>query len=71
MLILAGRYMSSKEVQDYTDLCRKRDLGQILTPDGLIFICDAFHYDPEAIGRHFIEMAVKFKTIEEGEKVYE
>ena len=57
ILILAGRYMSSKEVQDYIDLCRKRDLGQILTPDGLVFICEAFHYDLEAIGCHFIEMA--------------
>ena len=63
--------MSSQEVQDYTDLCRKRDPGQVLTPDGLIFICEPFHYDPEAIGRHFIEVAAKFKTIEEGEKVYE
>lgn len=67
---MAGRYMSGKQVQDYRDLCRKRDKGQILTPEGLIFICDAFHYDPEAIGRHFIEMAAKFKA-EKGAKAYE
>lgn len=66
---MAREYVSSKQMQDYRELCRRREQGQILTPDGLIFICDALHYDPEAIGRHFIEMAVKFKA-EKGAKAY-
>ncbi len=67
---MAREYMTSKQVQDYRELCRERDQGRILTPDGLIFICEACHYEPEAIGRHFIEMAAKYKA-ERGAKVYE
>ena len=63
---MAREYMTSKQVQDY----RERDRGRILTPDGLIFICEACHYDPEAIGRHFIEIATRFKA-EKGAKGYE
>ena len=38
---MAREYMTNKQVQDYRTLYREREQGQILTPDGLIFICEA------------------------------
>lgn len=43
-------------------LCWARDNGQLLTPDGLRFICEAYQLDPEAIGKHMLEMYAKFKA---------
>lgn len=43
-------------------MCRTRDKGQLLTPDGLRFICEAYQFDPEAIGKHMLEMYTKFKA---------
>lgn len=49
----------SKQIADYEQLCRDRNNGRLLTPDGLRFICEANNYDPEAIGRHFLEVLAK------------
>lgn len=67
---MAREHMTTKQIKDYRELCRNREQGRILTPDGLVFICEAYHYDAEAIGRHFIEMAIKFKAEREA-KIYE
>jgi hypothetical protein len=48
--------ITKKELEDYEQLCRDRNSGRLLTPDGLRFICEAHNYDPEAIGRHFLEL---------------
>ncbi len=67
---MAREYLNKKQLQDYKDLCKDRIQGRILTPDGLILICEAYHYEPEAIGRHLINLATKFKS-ERGYKAYE
>lgn len=54
--------MTKQQVEDYAKLCRTRDKGQLLTPDGLRFICEAYQFDPEAIGKHMLEMYTKFKA---------
>ena len=59
---MAREHMSTQQVQEYKKLCREREQGRILTPEGLVFICEANQYDPEKIGKHFIEMAAKFKA---------
>lgn len=51
--------LTQKQIADYEQLCRDRNDGRLLTPDGLRFICEANNYDPEAIGRHFLEVLVK------------
>ena len=55
--------ISKKQYDDYKQLCKERDEGRILTPDetpdGLRFICEAYNYDPEAIGKHMLEALVK------------
>ena len=48
--------LTQKQIADYEQLCHDRNTGRLLTPDGLRFICEANDYDPEAIGRHFLEV---------------
>lgn len=47
--------ITKKQLEDYEQLCRDRNSGRLLTPDGLRFICEAYHYDAEKIGQHFLE----------------
>ena len=47
-------------MEDYEQFCKERNNGYILTIDGLKFICEANNYDPEAIGRHFLETLARF-----------
>lgn len=54
--------LTRKQIADYEQLCRDRDNGCILTPDGLRFICEAYNYDAEAIGKHMLETYAKFKS---------
>ena len=51
--------LTQKQIADYEQLCLDRNNGLLLTPDGLRFICEANNYDPEAIGRHFLEVLTK------------
>lgn len=53
--------LTQKQIADYEQLCRDRNNGRLLTPDGLRFICEANNYDSEAIGRHFLEMLAKMQ----------
>ena len=48
--------ISKQQLEDYQNLCRERDKGRLLTPEGLRFICAAYNYDAEAIGQHFLEL---------------
>lgn len=48
--------MTKKQLAEYDKYRRDRDSGRILTPDGLRVICEAYEYDPEKIGRHFLEV---------------
>ena len=36
--------------------------GRILTPDGLRIVCASLDNDPERIGKHMLEMLVKFRN---------
>lgn len=48
--------ITKKQLEEYEQLKRDRDNGRLLTPDGLRFICEANGYDPEKIGKHFLEV---------------
>ncbi len=48
--------LTKAQIEDYRKLCEARDRGRLLTPDGLRFTCEANDYDPEKIGRHFLEV---------------
>lgn len=47
--------ITKKQLEDYEQLCRDRNSVRLLPPDGLRFICEAYHYDAEKIERHFLE----------------
>ena len=48
--------ITKKQFNEYMRLCQQRDEGKILTSDGQHFICEANGYDPEKIGKHFLEV---------------
>lgn len=54
--------LTQKQIADYEQLCRDRNNGRLLTPDGLRFICEANNYDLEAIGRHFLETLARINS---------
>ena len=54
--------LTQKQIADYEQLCRDRSNGRLLTPEGLRFICEANNCDPEAIGRHFLEVLGRMKN---------
>ena len=47
--------ITKQQLEDYEQLCRDRNNGRLLTPDGLRLICEAYHFDAEKIGQHFLE----------------
>ena len=49
-------YLTKEQIADYEMLCHERNNGQLLTPDGIRFICEACNYDAEKIGQHFLEL---------------
>ena len=51
--------ITKKQLEEYEQLRRDRDNGRLLTPDGLRFVCEANDYDPERIGKHFLELLPK------------
>lgn len=51
--------LTQKQIAEYEQLCYDRDHGRLLTPDGLRFICAAYDYNAEAIGKHFLELLPK------------
>lgn len=48
--------ITKKQLAGYEQLYNDRNNGRIPTPDGLRFICGACEYDPEKIGKRFLEV---------------
>ena len=60
--VIAVKQISNKEYEKYQQYQIDKLHGRILTPDGLQFVCAGFVYDPEAIGKHMLEMLAKFRN---------
>ena len=58
--------ITKKQLADYEQLCKDRNNGRILMPDGLRFICEAYDYDAEKIGKHFLETLPRILQKENG-----
>ena len=54
--------ISKKKLEDYHQLCKARNKGRILTPDGLRVICEGLNRDPEAIGKHMLEALARMQN---------
>ena len=59
--------ITKEQYDDYKKLCYDREHGRILTPDGLRFICEANNYEPEAIGKHFLEVLGRMQSTQNNE----
>lgn len=47
------------ELEEYKQMSMIEDHEKIITVDGLRIICDGLNRDPEAIGKHFLEVLMK------------
>ena len=59
---VAMKQITNKEYEAYQQYQSDRLHGRVLTPDGLRFICGSLGNDPEKIGKHMLEMLVKFRN---------
>ena len=56
------KQITNKEYEAYQQYQSDRLHGRVLTPDGLRFICASLDNDPEKIGKHMLDMLVKFRN---------
>ena len=56
------KQISNKEYEAYQQYQTDKLYGRILTPDGLRIVCASLDNDPEKIGKHMLEMLVKFRN---------
>lgn len=49
-------YITKKEYQELKKLKELYGKGKLLTPDGIRLICSAYNYNPEEIGKHFLQL---------------
>jgi len=56
------KQITNKEYEAYQLYQTDRLYGRILTPDGLRIVCASLDNDPEKIGKHMLEMLVKFRN---------
>ena len=59
---VAMKQITNKEYEAYQQYQSDRLHGRVLTPDGLRFICGSLGNDPEKIGKHMLDMLVKFRN---------
>lgn len=52
--------MNRQEKARYEQYLKLRERGKLLSPAGLKMICEAHEYDPEKIGRHFLEVLARY-----------
>lgn len=55
------KQISNKEYEEFQKYKSDKLNGRILAPDTLRFIIEANDYNPEKIGRHFLEMLPKIR----------
>ena len=55
-------YLAKEQLKEFQEYQENKNSGRILTPDGLRFVCEGLENDPEAIGRHFLEVLGKFRS---------
>ena len=55
-------YINKHGEADLNRLRKLESTGHILTTDGLRFICSAHDYDPERIGKYFLEKLAEWNA---------
>ncbi len=62
MKVKKMKQISNKEYEKYQHFQLDQLYGRVLTPDGLRIVCNSFERDHEKIGKHMLEMLVKFEN---------
>lgn len=55
-------YLTKQEHDEYKMFLDDKVHGRTLTPDGLRVVCEGLNNNPEAIGKHFLEVLTKFQN---------
>lgn len=55
------KQITNKEYQEFQQYRSDVVQGRILTADGVRFIIEAYNYDTQKIGQHFLEMLPKIR----------
>lgn len=55
-------YLTKQEHDEYKMFLDDKVHGRVLTPDGLRVVCEGLNNNPEAIGKHFLEVLTKFQN---------
>ena len=61
---IAMKQIKNSEYEEFQKYLHNKNNGRILTPDGLLLICQANDYDAEKIGQHFLEVLPKILQAE-------
>jgi len=56
------KQLTNKEYEEYQKYKEDKLYGRLLTSDGLLLICAAENYDPEAIGKRTLEALAKIEN---------
>ena len=51
--------ITKKEYQEFMQYKYDKNNGKVLTVEGLRFICEAYDFHPEKIGKHLISVLAK------------
>lgn len=54
--------ITKRQFEEYKQFCRDRENGRLLTKDGLRLVCEGLNRDPEAIGKHFLEVLSRMEN---------
>ena len=57
--------ITNKEYEEWKKFKHDQANGKILLPDTIRFICQAYDYDPEKIGKHFLELLPTICPVQE------
>ena len=50
------KQLTNKDYEEWEQYKDLRTKGLLLTPDGIRFICEAYDFDAEKIGKHFLDL---------------
>jgi hypothetical protein len=60
--VIDVKQLTNKEYEEYQKYKEDKLYGRLLTSDGLLLICAAENYDPEAIGKRTLEALAKIEN---------
>ena len=54
-------YLTKEQQKEFEEFQLNKIYGRNLSPEGLKLVCEGLENNPEAIGKHFLEVLAKFR----------